>query len=178
MIFTPLFPQDAACGVFSTDGIMPMSKKQAKKEAAVRAEEERERMERELMDGVPRLNIGALFLPPVWGPAHGLWVAIVFYPLWLVADTCFVNAFADRTPLAVVLGAIVLVALTAVTFAFAGATQKYALMRALSMGVSKEAYLKRQRVWAAVSVLVGLVMIGAATYYNVFLNPRLAGVFV
>lgn len=154
-----------------------MSKKQAKKEAAVRADEEREHMKRELMDGVPRLNIGALFLPPIWGPAHGLWVAIVFYPLWLVSDTCFVNAFAERTPLAVTLGAIVFVALTAVTFAFAAATQKYALLRALSMGVSKEAYLKRQRIWAVVSVIIGLVMIGAATYYNVFLNPRLAGVF-
>ena len=125
-----------------------MSKKQAKKEAAARADEERERMKRELMDGVPRLNIGALFLPPIWGPAHGLWVAIVF------------------------------VALTAVTFAFAVATQKYALLRALSMGVSKETYLKRQRIWAVVSVIIGLVMIGAATYYNVFLNPRLAGMFV
>ncbi len=154
-----------------------MSKKQAKKEAAARADEEREHMKRELMDGVPRLNIGALFLPPIWGPAHGLWVAIVFYPLWLVSDTCFVNAFAERTPLAVTLGAIVLVALTAVTFAFAAATQKYALLRALSMGVSKEAYLKRQRIWAVASVIIGLVMIGAATYYNVFLNPRLAGVF-
>ena len=70
------------------------------------------------------------------------------------------------------------VALTAVTFAFAVATQKYALLRELSMGVSKETYLKRQRIWAVVSVIIGLVMVGAATYYNVFLNPRLAGMFV
>lgn len=154
-----------------------MSKKQAKKEAAASVDEERERMKRELMDGVPRLNIGALFLPPIWGPAHGLWVAIVFYPLWLVADTCFVNAVAERTPLAVTLGLIVLAGLTAVTFAFATISQKYALMRALSLGVSKETYCKRQRIWAFASVAVGLVMIAAATYYNLFLNPRLAGMF-
>lgn len=154
-----------------------MSKKRAKKQAAAREDEQRKRMERDFLQGVSRVNIAALFLPPIWGPAHGLWVAIVFYPLWLVADTCFVNAFADRTPLAVTLGVIVFVALTAVTFAFATVSQKYALMRALSMGVSQETYCKRQRIWAVVSVVVGLVMIGAATYYNVFLNPRLAGVF-
>lgn len=154
-----------------------MSKKQAKKQAAAREDEQRKRMERDFLQGVSRVNIAALFLPPIWGPAHGLWVAIVFYPLWLVADTCFVNAFADRTPLAVTLGVIVFVALTAVTFAFATVSQKYALMRALSMGVSQETYCKRQRIWAVVSVVVGLVMIGAATYYNVFLNPRLAGMF-
>lgn len=154
-----------------------MSKKRAKKQAAAREDEQRKRMERDFLQGVSRVNIAALFLPPIWGPAHGLWVAIVFYPLWLVADTCFVNAFADRTPLAVTLGVIVFVVLTAVTFAFATVSQKYALMRALSMGVSQETYCKRQRIWAVVSVVVGLVMIGAATYYNVFLNPRLAGVF-
>ncbi|MDO5042948.1 MAG: viscotoxin-A3 [Slackia sp.] len=154
-----------------------MSTKQAKKQAAAREDEQRKRMERDFLQGVSRVNIAALFLPPIWGPAHGLWVAIVFYPLWLVADTCFVNAFADRTPLAVTLGVIVFVVLTAVTFAFATVSQKYALMRALSMGVSQETYCKRQRIWAVVSVVVGLVMIGAATYYNVFLNPRLAGMF-
>ena len=154
-----------------------MSKKRAKKQAAAREDEQRKRMGRDFLQGVSRVNIAALFLPPIWGPAHGLWVAIVFYPLWLVADTCFVNAFADRTPLAVTLGVIVFVALTAVTFAFATVSQKYALMRALSMGVSQETYRKRQRIWAVVSVVVGLAMIGAATYYNVFLNPRLAGMF-
>lgn len=153
-----------------------MSKKKARKDAAEKRDEYEEQ-QRALMQGVPRVNIAALFLPPIWGPAHGLWVAIVFYPLWLVADTCFVNAFAERTPLAIALGAIVLVALTAVTFVFSATSQKYALLRALSMGSTKEAYLKRQRIWAVASVVVGLVMIAAASYYNVVLNPRLAGMF-
>lgn len=148
-----------------------MSKKTAKKEAAA----EREKAAEELNAGVPRLNIGALFLPPIWGCAHGLWVSMAFYPLWLVADTCFVNALAERTPLAVVFGIVVFAALTAVTFAFAVFSQPYAFRRALSMGVSKDAYLKRQRIWAIVSVLVGVFLLAAATYYNLFLNPRLAG---
>lgn len=153
-----------------------MSKKQAKKNAA-RKREATEEERRRLLESVPRVNIGALFLPPIWGPAHGLWAAIAFYPLWLVADTCFVSAFAERTPLAIAVGLVVFVGLTAVTAAFSVISQKYAFRRALAMGVSKEAYGKRQRIWAVVSVVAGLAMIAAATYYNVCLNPRLAGVF-
>ncbi len=154
-----------------------MSKKQAKKAAATAEAAQREREQQDLMEGVPRINIGALFLPPIWGPAHGLWITIAFYPLWIVADTCFVNAFAERTPLAMGLGVVVLTALTVLTFAFSVLSQKYALQRALSMGVSKPTYLKRQRIWAVASVFVGIVMIAAATYYNLMLNPRLTGLF-
>ena len=147
----------------------------SQKIATTEAQALRRKEVEEMNAGVPRLNIGALFLPPIWGCAHGLWVSIAFYPLWLVADTCFVNALAERTPLAVVLGIVVLVVLTAVTFAFAVLSQPYAFNRALSMGVSKETYLKRQKIWAVVSVLVGIGLLAAATYYNLVLNTRLAG---
>lgn len=123
---------------------------------------------------MPRLNIAALFLPPIWGPAYGIWAAIVFYPLWLIADTCFVNAVSLQTPLAITLGVLVFVGLTAITFAFAIVSQPFALHRSLEAGKTKEAYLKQQRMWAFVSVPVGLAMIAAATYYNLFLNPELA----
>ena len=43
------------------------------------------------------------------------------------------------------------------------------------MGVSKETYLKRQKIWAVASVVVGLIAIALATYYNLFMNPKLAG---
>ena len=65
--------------------------------------------------------------------------------------------------------------MTALTAAFAVVSQPFALRRALSLGVSKEAYLRRQRIWAAVSVIVGAVALIVATYYNLFLNPALAG---
>ena len=54
--------------------------------------EEQYAAEERLLQGVPRVNIGALFMPPIWGAAHGMWATIIFYPLWIVADTCFVNA--------------------------------------------------------------------------------------
>ena len=39
-----------------------------------------------LVEGLPPINLGALFMPPIWGPAHGIWVTILFYPIWLSAD--------------------------------------------------------------------------------------------
>ena len=34
--------------------------------------------EEEFLSGMPPLNVGALFLPPIWGPAHGMWATILF----------------------------------------------------------------------------------------------------
>ena len=124
---------------------------------------------------MPRVNIGARVMPPIWGAAHGMWATIIFYPLWIVADTCFVNAIAFHTPVAIALGILVFAMLTAGTVAFSVASQPFALHRALSRGVSKETYLKRQKIWAVASVVVGLIAIALATYYNLFMNPKLAG---
>ncbi len=133
--------------------------------------------ESRLLEGVPRVNVGALLMPPIWGPAHGIWATIVFYPLWIVADTCFVNAIVYRSALAIIAGVAVFVLLSAATVAFAIVSQPFALHRALEMGVSKERYLKRQKAWAIAGVIVGGIAIAAATYYNLFMNPDLAGVF-
>lgn len=104
-----------------------------------------------------------------------MWATIIFYPLWIVADTCFVNAIAFHTPVAIALGILVFAMLTAGTVAFSVVSQPFALHRALSRGVSKETYLKRQKIWAVASVVVGLIAIALATYYNLFMNPKLAG---
>lgn len=133
--------------------------------------------ESRLLEGVPRVNVGALLIPPIWGPAHGIWATIVFYPLWIVADTCFVNAIAYRSALAIIVGVAVFVLLSAATVAFAIISQPFALHRALEMGISKERYLKRQKAWAVAGIVVGGIAIAAATYYNLFMNPDLASVF-
>ena len=102
--------------------------------------------EEKFLEGIPRLNVGALFLPPIWGPAHGMWAALLFYPIWLFADN---------------------------TVAFSLIGQPFAAHRAASRGVEKDAYLRRQRVWAAVSVVAGCAMIAGATYYNLAIRPTL-----
>ena len=47
-----------------------------------------------------------------------MWATIIFYPLWIVADTCFVNAIAFHTPVAIALGVLVFAMLAAGTVAF------------------------------------------------------------
>ena len=42
--------------------------------------------EEKFLAGLPRVNLGALFLAPVWGPAHGMWAAFLFFVAWLFAD--------------------------------------------------------------------------------------------
>ena len=112
-----------------------MSKRNEAAQSAPVITEEQYAAEERLLQGVPRVNIGALFMPPIWGAAHGM----------------------------------------AGTVAFSIASQPFALHRALSRGVSKETYLKRQKIWAVASVVVGLIAIALATYYNLFMNPKLAG---
>lgn len=127
--------------------------------------------ERKFLAGIPRVNIAALFLPPVWGPAHGFWVTILFYPAWLLADNTFYAAWSERTPLAVIVAALVFVILLGVTVAFSLIAQPIAAHRAAERGLTKDEYLRRQRIWSVVSVVVGLVMISLATYYNIVIRP-------
>ncbi len=129
--------------------------------------------EDKFLEGLPRINVGALFLPPIWGPAHGFWATILFYPIWLFADNMFYAAWTERTPLALIAALAVFVTLTAGTVAFSIVGQPLAAHRAEDRGVSREAYLRRQRIWAVVSVVAGLAMIAAATYYNLVIRPTL-----
>lgn len=129
--------------------------------------------EERFLEGIPRWNIGALFLPPIWGPAHGFWVTILFYPLWLFADNSFYAAYSQRTALSMVLAVVVGVVLVAVTFLFARLSQPFAAHRAVARGVSKEMYVRRERIWAVVCVVIGCAMIGFATWYNLMIRPGL-----
>lgn len=133
----------------------------------------RQLSQEQIMEGLPPINIGALFMPPIWGAANGIWLAIIYYPVWLLADNLFYGAYSDPQPLTVVLSIITAVILALVTIVFARAGQGYACQRALSMGKTKEQYLKSQKKWAAAMVLMAVVMIAAATYYNLVIRPTL-----
>lgn len=129
--------------------------------------------EEEFLKGIPRLNIAALFLPPIWGPAHGIWATILYYPIWLLADNVIYTAWSERSVLSIVIAILVFVGLAVGTLVFAILSQPFAAHRAASKGISKEVYLKRERIWAVVSVVVGLLMIAWATYYNLAIRPSL-----
>lgn len=126
--------------------------------------------EEKFMKGLPRLNVGAFFMPPIWGPVHGFWVTILYYPAWLIADNLFFATYLDPSGINVAMAVTVAVLLLGVTAAFAIVSQPIAAHRAEDKGVSRQAYLKRQRVWAAVSIALAVAVVALATYYN--LNIR------
>lgn len=136
-----------------------------------KSDEQEQKYRKELMKGLPPINLGALFMPPIWGPANGIWITILYYPLWLFADNLFYASFTDPSPLSVVFSIIVAVLLAAVTIVFARVSQGYACERAISLGRTKEWYIKRQRIWAiAMGILAALTIFGA-TYYNLVIRP-------
>ena len=122
--------------------------------------------EEKFLKGLPRVNLGALLMPGIWGPAHGMWVAILFYPLWVFADNIIFNAYLNPEPIAIALAVIVGAAMIAFSVAFAIVSQPFAAHRAENRGVSRETYLKRQRIWAIVSFVLAVIAIAWATYYN------------
>lgn len=129
--------------------------------------------EREFLKGIPRFNLAAFLLPPLWGPVYGYWITILFYPAWLFMDNMLYGVYADPTPLTCILAALVCVTYVAFCVAFSLVSQPMAYHRAHAKGVSKEKYLKQQRVWAVVSVLITLVMVAAATYYNLEIRTEI-----
>lgn len=129
--------------------------------------------EKEFLAGMPRFNIAAFLMPPIWGPAHGMWVTIFFYPLWLVADNVFYGAYEEPSVLAIILASIVFIILLGITIAFAIISQPFAAHRAESMGVSRETYLRRERWWILASAILAVLMLALATYYNLAIRPTL-----
>lgn len=125
------------------------------------------------LEGLPPLNLGALFMPPIWGPAHGIWITILYYPAWLLIDNLFYGVYENPQPLTIALAVIAGLILAGVTIVFARASQVYALRRDLSRGKTKEQYRKRQVIWAITMGILAAVMLGAATYYNLVIRPTI-----
>lgn len=122
--------------------------------------------EEEFLRGLPRINLGALIMPGIWGPAHGFWVCILFYPLWIFADYMFYGAYAMPEAWTIVLAVITAVLLVAIHVGFALVAGPQSAHRAEHLGVSREAYLKRERIWAVACIVIAIVALAWATYYN------------
>ena len=125
------------------------------------------------LKGLPPINLGALFMPPIWGPAHGIWITILYYPAWLLLDNLFYGAYENPQPLSIVLSIIAGVVLAGVTVIFARASQVYALHRDLNRSRTKEQYRKRQVIWAIAMAILAAVMLALATYYNLVIRPTM-----
>lgn len=123
--------------------------------------------ERKLLEGVPYFNIGALLVPPIWGPAHGTWLTVLWYPLWILADDIFFAAWRDPSAFNLAVAVLTFLILLAGTLLFSRLMQVRALHRAVDeRGKTKEEYLRAERKWAVASAFMGAALIAGATYYN------------
>lgn len=136
-----------------------------------KSDEQEQKYRKELMKGLPPINLGALFMPPIWGPANGIWITILYYPLWLFADNLFYASFTDPSPLSVVFSIIVAVLLAAVTIVFARVSQGYAWRaRYLARTYQRVVYQASAHLAIAMGILAALMIFGA-TYYNLVIRP-------
>lgn len=129
--------------------------------------------EEKFLRGLPRVNLGALFLAPVWGPAHGMWAAFLFFVAWLFVDNAIWAASVQPTVMNVVLATVMLVGLVAATVVFAIVAQPFAAHRAEAMGVDRATYLRRQRAWAVAGAVAAVAVVAFATWYNLDMRPAM-----
>ena len=127
--------------------------------------------EEKFLRGLPRVNVGALLLAPVWGPAHGMWPAFLFFVAWLFVDNAIWAASVQPTVMNVVLATVMLVGLVAATVVFAIVAQPFAAHRAEAMGVDRATYLRRQRAWAVAGAVAAVAVVAFATWYNLAMRP-------
>lgn len=133
--------------------------------------DEQVKREEAFMKGLPRVNVGALLMPAIWGPAHGFWATILFYPAWLIADNVFYAAYESPTTLSVIIACLTFVILLGIAIAFSIVAQPLAAHRAERAGVSRATYLKREKIWIVVSAIIAVVFIALATWYNIAWRP-------
>ena len=120
----------------------------------------------EYLEGMPPINIGALLMPPIWGPAKGLWLTILWYPLWIFADNCLFTWWSQGTPLATIVGILTLVFLIAATVGFARLSAPYAALKAVQKGKTKEEFQRGERMWIVIGAIIAVLFLAVATYYN------------
>lgn len=135
--------------------------------------DEQIKQEKKFLEGIPRVNLGAFLMPPLWGPVHGFWMTVLYYPLWLFVDNLLYAVYINPSPVFVALAVVVLILLAAGTYAFSVASQPIAYHRAVAKGMTKEQYLKRQKVWAVACAIIGIAMLAFATYYNLEIRTEL-----
>jgi hypothetical protein len=120
---------------------------------------------------LPRFNLAAFLIPPIWGPVHGQWVGALFLPIWLFADSAIVSAARRGGPMWIAALAVAAGTIGFMCF-FARHANGVAFRRVIGR-LSVEEYLRRERIWALVAVPAAIVMLGWAAYFDLVLAPVL-----
>lgn len=120
----------------------------------------------ETVPQLPRFNWAAFALPPVWGPAHGQLVGVIFLPIWLFADSAI--SVAGRNAFTAVVAVLVAAATLGFQAFFAKRANGVAWRRVCDE-MSIEEFARRQRIWALACVPVGVALLGWAIFYRLVL---------
>jgi len=116
---------------------------------------------------LPRFNLAAFLVPPVWGPAHRQWAGAIFLPMWLFMDSVIASARGRGT--AVIAGAALVVVATLAAQAWFAKRANGLAWREVAETTSVDAFARRQRIWAAVSIPLFLLLMGWGVYYRLVL---------
>ncbi|HET6351494.1 MAG TPA: hypothetical protein VFG89_05125 [Coriobacteriia bacterium] len=122
--------------------------------------------EGEQAPALPRFSLAAFALPPVWGPAHGLWVGVLFLPIWLFADSVLSTASLGPAARA---GAVVVMVLTLAFQAFFAKRASGLAWRRVADRVSVQDFVRMERIWALACVPAGMALLAWALYYRFFM---------
>lgn len=125
----------------------------------------------EPVPSLPRFNIGAFVMPPIWGPAHEQWVGAIFLPIWLFMDSILGTANRGGVPTLVAAPTVV-----AVTLAFQAYFAKRAngvAFRAVCDRMSVDEFVRRERWWAVACVPAAVLLVAWAVWFDVAVRPTL-----
>lgn len=121
---------------------------------------------------LPAMNWGALFMPALWGPAHGQWFMLLFYPMWLMMDNLIYGAVHGTFSPTIAVIAIVVAA--AFTIFYARSANAYGYVRVAGEKTPEE-FMAAERRWAVLFVAIGVAFLVFASWYNLAIRPGLAG---
>jgi hypothetical protein len=113
---------------------------------------------------LPRFNLAAFLIPPIWGPAHGQWVGAIFLPMWLFMDSIISSA--DRGGVGTTVAAVVVVGCTLAFGAFFAKRGNGLAYRRVCARMSVDEYVRRERIWAIASVPVAAALVGWALWFH------------
>jgi hypothetical protein len=122
-----------------------------------------------LIDGepvpvLPRFNLAAFLIPPIWGPAHGQWVGAIFLPIWLFMDS--IIASAGRGGLATMIASSAVVVCTLAFMVFFAMRANGLAYRRVCSRMSVEEYVAGQRWWIIASVPAAAALLGWAIWFH------------
>lgn len=120
---------------------------------------------------LPKMNWGAFFMPALWGPGHGQWYLILMYPIWLFLDNIVYTAV-HQGGLYILLAVACLAVMLTFMVVYARGANMFGYLR-VAQEKSVKQFLQRERVWTVVMVVIALLFVVFATWYNLAVRPGL-----